>query len=98
VSYNFGFDLIVGSPKTYFIVSVISYGLGLIVTFIALALMATGQPALLYLVPFTLLPTLFVALKRKEVKRLWEGPDYGVRSVFFLLYKFLIYSDPMITS
>ncbi|ELT89507.1 hypothetical protein CAPTEDRAFT_108818 [Capitella teleta] len=78
VSYNFGFDLIVGSSKTYFIVSAIGYGLGLITTFIALALMATGQPALLYLVPFTLLPTLVVAVKRKEVKRLWEGPEYGV--------------------
>ena len=53
--------------------SVAAYGVGLVVTFVALALMATGQPALLYLVPLTLLTTLFVALRRGELSHMWHG-------------------------
>ena len=50
-----------------------AYAIGLIITFVALALMKTGQPALLYLVPCTLGTTFVIGLKRKEVKKLWNG-------------------------
>ena len=50
-----------------------AYAIGLIITFVALALMKTGQPALLYLVPCTLGTTFVIGLKRKEVKQLWNG-------------------------
>ena len=50
-----------------------AYAIGLIITFVALALMESGQPALLYLVPCTLGTTLVIGLKRKEVKKLWSG-------------------------
>ena len=50
------------------------YAVGLIATFIALVLMETGQPALLYLVPCTLLPTLISALVHREFKQLLLGP------------------------
>ena len=50
-----------------------AYAIGLIITFVALALMESGQPALLYLVPCTLGTTLVIGLKRKEVKKLWRG-------------------------
>ncbi|VBB33832.1 unnamed protein product [Acanthocheilonema viteae] len=49
------------------------YGIGLIVTFIALTLMETAQPALIYLIPFTLGPIIILALIRKEFKLLWTG-------------------------
>ena len=49
------------------------YGLGLVVTFIALWLLSGAQPALLYLVPFTLLPTMLTALIRGEFKALWSA-------------------------
>lgn len=57
----------------YYIAAVLGYGIGLILTFIALYFMNTGQPALLYLSPCCLLSTLLVALKRKELKEIWKG-------------------------
>ena len=50
-----------------------AYGLGLLVTFAGLYLMAIAQPALLYLVPFTLIPVFIIGLCRRELKLLWEG-------------------------
>lgn len=61
------------SSVTCWCLHVSAYGIGLIITFIALALMKTGQPALLYLVPCTLGTTYLIGLKRKEVKMLWSG-------------------------
>src|SRR5437899_2997786 len=64
VSYCHGFDLITGTTRRiYYVTSAVSYGLGLIATFIALYLMAgSAQPALLYLVPFTLIPPTVIAI------------------------------------
>lgn len=42
--------------------------------------MAIAQPALLYLVPFTLVPVFVLGLWRRELKLLWEG-DALVRLV-----------------
>lgn len=50
-----------------------AYGLGLLVTFAGLYLMAIAQPALLYLVPFTLIPVFVLGLVRHELKDLWNG-------------------------
>ena len=50
-----------------------AYGLGLLVTFAGLYFMAIAQPALLYLVPFTLIPVFIIGLCRREMKLLWEG-------------------------
>ena len=73
ISHNHYFDLRVNSGRLYFIVTSIGYAVGLIITFVALALMETGQPALLYLVPCTLLPTYIIGCIRGEVKKLWSG-------------------------
>uniref|UniRef100_A0A914S815 Uncharacterized protein n=1 Tax=Parascaris equorum TaxID=6256 RepID=A0A914S815_PAREQ len=35
--------------------------------------MEMAQPALIYLIPFTLLPIVLLALIRKELKLLWNG-------------------------
>ncbi|GAB6028042.1 Signal peptide peptidase-like 2A [Chamberlinius hualienensis] len=59
--------------KLYFIASVVSYGVGMIITFLALILMASAQPALLYLVPTMLLTCAGVALVRKEFYSFWTG-------------------------
>lgn len=42
-------------------------------TFLALTLMESAQPALIYLIPFSLLPVMVLALIRKEFKILWNG-------------------------
>ena len=47
--------------------------MGLVVTFGALYAMKVAQPALLYLVPLTLLPVVVVALIRRQHKLLWHG-------------------------
>ncbi|KAI3434329.1 PA domain-containing protein [Psidium guajava] len=56
----------------YFLWAMIAYGLGLLVTYVALNLMdGHGQPALLYIVPFTLGTFLTLGQQRGDLKTLW---------------------------
>lgn len=73
VCHNHAFDLKVGSRKIYFISTVVAYAMGLLLTFGALAIMQKGQPALLYIVPCTLLTTYVIGWLRGELKLLWTG-------------------------
>ncbi|XP_072261310.1 signal peptide peptidase-like 2B isoform X1 [Pyxicephalus adspersus] len=76
VAYCNRFDIQIQSSRIYFLACTIAYGIGLLVTFVALALMQRGQPALLYLVPCTLLTSLAVALWRKELPMFWTGSGF----------------------
>lgn len=60
----------------YFAAGVVGYAVGLIATFISLYLMKHGQPALLFLVPGTLVPTCVIALRKGELSSLWTA-SYG---------------------
>ncbi|OAY56509.2 signal peptide peptidase-like 2 [Manihot esculenta] len=56
----------------YFLWAMIAYGLGLLITYVALNLMdGHGQPALLYIVPFTLGTFLTLGKKRGDLNNLW---------------------------
>ncbi|KAJ8363155.1 hypothetical protein SKAU_G00119860 [Synaphobranchus kaupii] len=55
VAYCHRFDILMQSSQIYFLAW---YGIGLLITFVVLALKEVGQPALLYLVPCTLLSCL----------------------------------------
>eukprot|EP00258_Populus_trichocarpa_P039084 XP_024455103.1 signal peptide peptidase-like 2 isoform X4 [Populus trichocarpa] len=56
----------------YFPWAMLAYGLGLLVTYVALNLMdGHGQPALLYIVPFTLGTFLTLGKKRGDLRVLW---------------------------
>ncbi|KAL2543475.1 Signal peptide peptidase-like 2 [Forsythia ovata] len=56
----------------YFLWAMFAYGLGLLITYVALNLMdGHGQPALLYIVPFTLGTFLALGKKRGDLKILW---------------------------
>ncbi|XP_057978280.1 signal peptide peptidase-like 2 [Malania oleifera] len=56
----------------YFLWAMFAYGLGLLVTYVALNLMdGHGQPALLYIVPFTLGTFITLGRKRGDLKILW---------------------------
>ncbi|KAF8017094.1 hypothetical protein BT93_H2343 [Corymbia citriodora subsp. variegata] len=56
----------------YFLWAMIAYGLGLLITYVALNLMdGHGQPALLYIVPFTLGTFLTLGKQRGDLKTLW---------------------------
>ncbi|KAJ8398274.1 hypothetical protein AAFF_G00428440 [Aldrovandia affinis] len=79
VAYCHRFDVWTSSPKKiYFVSSTIAYLLGLIVTFAVMIMSKMGQPALLYLVPFTLLSSATVAWWRKEMRQFWTGVTYEV--------------------
>ncbi|GAB2232175.1 hypothetical protein Droror1_Dr00011202 [Drosera rotundifolia] len=56
----------------YFLYAMSAYGLGLLITYVALNIMdGHGQPALLYIVPFTLGTLLMLGHRRGELKHLW---------------------------
>jgi len=61
-----------------------AYGVGLLVTFGALAIMGTGQPALLYIVPLTLGTAVVVGWLRKELHQLWIGEPVSAYCCAFL--------------
>ncbi|GAB2271718.1 Signal peptide peptidase-like 4 [Dionaea muscipula] len=69
----------------YFIWAMSAYGLGLLTTYVALNMMdGHGQPALLYIVPFTLGTFTILGHWRGELKHLWtrgepEGPCIHVQ-------------------
>ncbi|XP_029903992.1 signal peptide peptidase-like 2A isoform X2 [Myripristis murdjan] len=76
VAYCSKFDVWVNSSKIYFVSCCIAYLLGMIVTFAVMLLTGMGQPALLYLVPFTLITSALVAVRRGEMKHFWAGTTY----------------------
>ncbi|CAL8349629.1 unnamed protein product [Merluccius merluccius] len=83
VAYCSRFDVWVkSSRKVYFVSCCIAYTLGMIVTFAVMLLSGMGQPALLYLVPFTLITSAVVAACRREMTHFWTGTTYEVRNPF----------------
>ncbi|KAM8973377.1 signal peptide peptidase-like 2A [Pelodytes ibericus] len=78
VAYCRRFDVRTTSSSVYYISCTIAYAVGMVVTFIVLMAMKTGQPALLYLVPCTLLTSSAVAWMRKEMKKFWNGGGYEI--------------------
>ncbi|XP_068455440.1 signal peptide peptidase-like 2A isoform X2 [Clinocottus analis] len=77
VAYCSRFDVwINSSKKIYFVSCCTAYLLGMIVTFAVMLLSGMGQPALLYLVPFTLITSAVVAGCRREMKQFWAGTTY----------------------
>ncbi|XP_077420472.1 signal peptide peptidase-like 2A isoform X2 [Vanacampus margaritifer] len=74
VAYCSRFDVWVNSTKKiYFVSCCIAYLLGMITTFAAMLLSRMGQPALLYLVPFTLITSATVAGCRGQFRQFWTG-------------------------
>ncbi|XP_071346202.1 signal peptide peptidase-like 2A isoform X1 [Trachinotus anak] len=77
VAYCSRFDVWINSrKKIYFVSCCIAYLLGMILTFAVMLLSGMGQPALLYLVPFTLITSAVVAGCRGEIKQFWAGTTY----------------------
>lgn len=59
---------------TYFQCSLVGYFLGLLTSTISSEIFQAAQPALLYLVPFTLGPLLLMAYLKGDLKRMWTEP------------------------
>ena len=76
MSYVHSYDLLTGNKyKLYWVITTIGYILGLVATHISLILMDQGQPALLYLLPLTLIPTILVAWYRGDLAPMWHGDN-----------------------
>ena len=56
------------------------YILGLVATFTFNILMRAAQPALLWLVPLTLIPTILVAWGRGDLASMWNGDKKVIKS------------------
>jgi len=62
----------------FFLKAWIGYAVGLISTLLAVVLMNQGQPALFFLVPCTLIPTVIFAYFSGHLKKMWQGmPVWG---------------------
>ncbi|KAK5976559.1 hypothetical protein GCK32_007496 [Trichostrongylus colubriformis] len=59
----------------YGVLCLIEYGFGFVLTFVAVALTGMTQPALLYLVPCTLIPVCRTAYVRGHLRLLWYSPE-----------------------
>jgi len=59
---------------TYFHCSLIGYFVGLLTATVSSEVFQAAQPALLYLVPFTLLPLLVMAYLKGDLRRMWNEP------------------------
>ncbi|XP_064652407.1 signal peptide peptidase-like 3 isoform X2 [Lineus longissimus] len=59
---------------TYFHCSLIGYFLGLLTATVSSEVFRAAQPALLYLVPFTLLPLVTMAYLKGDLRRMWHEP------------------------
>uniref|UniRef100_A0A4W5PH53 PA domain-containing protein n=1 Tax=Hucho hucho TaxID=62062 RepID=A0A4W5PH53_9TELE len=79
VAYCSRFDMWVNSPKKiYLFCCCIAYLCGMVLTFAVMLVTKMGQPALLYLVPFTLLGSALLAWRRGEMRQFWNGTTYEV--------------------
>lgn len=71
-SLRYDFSAKKGFRSGYFLWAMVAYGSGLLITYVALNLMdGHGQPALLYIVPFTLGTLIALGWKRGELQNLW---------------------------
>jgi len=59
---------------TYFHCSLLGYFLGLLTATVSSEFFKAAQPALLYLVPFTLLPLFLMAYLKGDLKSMWDEP------------------------
>ncbi|XP_064469172.1 signal peptide peptidase-like 2A [Ornithodoros turicata] len=73
LSYCRRFDLLHPAASHYYITALVSYAAGLSAAFLGLYLMKTGQPALLYLVPATVIPVFCMAWCRGHLNCFWNG-------------------------
>lgn len=57
----------------YFLRALLAYAVGLVASFYFSYAFQTAQPALLYIVPLVVFPTIILAERRGELVRLWKG-------------------------
>ncbi|CAK83233.1 unnamed protein product (macronuclear) [Paramecium tetraurelia] len=73
IKYILKFENMLNKGHCMYITSIIGYCIGLLVCMLSLVIYQQAQPALLYLVPFILIPVLIVSAIRKQFYSLWIG-------------------------
>jgi len=68
----------------YFHCTLIGYFVGLVTATVASEINRNAQPALLYLVPFTLLPLITMAYIKGDLKQMWNTPFNAAKSHRFI--------------
>jgi minor histocompatibility antigen H13 len=66
---KFGFSF---KNMKYFLITFVFYNLGIIITLSSMYFFNHAQPALLYLVPCTLISSTLLSLQQKDIKLLWK--------------------------
>jgi signal peptide peptidase-like protein 3 len=61
---------------SYFATALTGYAVGLVIASIVVDITGAAQPALLYLVPSTLLPLLIKATVQGDIRTMWNGPHF----------------------
>ncbi len=65
--------------RGYLLMTLFGYSLGLFCADVAVEVFETGQPALLYIVPLTLIPVLYRAYRATTLYHLWDSiPDFNI--------------------
>jgi len=82
ISYALKFDKYKSgkSSNGYFLSAMLGYSIGLLIAAIIMIISRHPQPALLYLVPCTILPLLLLAYSRKEINDIWRGINPGLKN------------------
>jgi len=81
------------SRISYFHCSLIGYFLGLLTATVSSEVFKAAQPALLYLVPFTLLPLLTMAYLKVSIKFLYQYiKSIFQRNIYIYIYIYIKYS------
>lgn len=65
---------------SYFVIVLIGYTVGFAATLLSFVIMQKGQPALLYLGPFTLIPVILAAWYRGQLREMWNGVNGAVEA------------------
>ncbi|XP_040358936.1 signal peptide peptidase-like 2B [Ixodes scapularis] len=73
ISFCHAFDLLALGKRFYYYVACVAYGVGMVITFLALHLMHIAQPALLYLVPCTVVAVVVLAWYKGHLYAMWNG-------------------------
>merc|ERR1712137_152601 len=74
LSFLYRFDVSLQGHLFYFLNGMVGYVMGLILTFtMVVSMEGLAQPALTYLVPCTIIPTIVLGFLRDDLKNLWSG-------------------------
>lgn len=80
IKYILKFEMMLNKGRILFITAIIAYSIGLGICITSLLIYHTAQPALLYIVPCTLIAITVMSYYRNQLDGLWKGEIIHVGS------------------